>query len=119
MGEKRHRAAGGISATGPVCYFRTMATIQEAVQNAATFARETLGPQRTAGLRLEEVESGQINGEEAWLLTLSMISDPQSAIGVLSDAGNLFSQRREYKIFAVLKKTGEIASMKIRELAVT
>lgn len=37
----------------------------------------------------------------------------------LQGAGDLFGQRREYKIFAVLKKTGEIASMKIRELAVT
>jgi hypothetical protein len=34
-----------------------MATIKEAVQNAMTFARDNLGPERTSGLQLEEVES--------------------------------------------------------------
>ncbi len=86
-----------------------MATIQEAVQNAMNFARETLGPGRTDGLQLEEVESASVGGEDAWLITLSLPATGLAAFGL----------RRDYKIFSVLKRTGEVTSMKIRELAVT
>lgn len=81
----------------------------EAVQSAMAFAKETLGAERTGGLRLEEVESGSASGEDAWLITLSMLS--------LFEAPQIFSQGpRDYKIFTVLKSTGEVTSMKIREL---
>ena len=50
-----------------LCYVRSMATIQEAVQNAMTFARATLGPGRTQDLQLEEVESGTGTGSELML----------------------------------------------------
>jgi len=36
-----------------------MATIKEAVHSASVFATETLGRERTEGLRLEEVESAR------------------------------------------------------------
>ena len=95
-----------------------MATIKDAVQNASIFAKETLGAERTAGLQLEEVESGLVNGEDAWHITLSMITLPQSAAGAISAALNALAEpKRDYKIFTVLKKTGEVTSMKIRELA--
>ena len=87
-----------------------MATIQEAVQNAMSFARETLGPRRTEGLQLEEVESGHANGTDAWLITLSMSSSGLAAFGLV---------KRDYKTFSVLKSSGEVTSMKIRELAET
>jgi len=35
-----------------------MATITETVQNAMNFAKDNLGPERIAGLQLEEVQSG-------------------------------------------------------------
>lgn len=86
-----------------------MATIQEAVQNAVVFARDSLGVDRTSGLRLEEIESATEGSIEVWRVTLSMIeSDTVSA---------LLSSRREYKTFAVEKATGEVTSMKIRELS--
>ena len=66
------RDDAGMATLGPLCYVRTVATIQEAVQNAVNFARETLGPGRTEGLQLEEVESASVGGEDAWLITLSM-----------------------------------------------
>ncbi len=93
-----------------------MATIKEAVQSAVAFAKDTLGPGRTEDLLLEEVESANVNGEDAWLITLSMTNSLglQNAILTLSP-----NAPRAYKIFTVLKKTGEVTSMKIRELAVT
>jgi hypothetical protein len=92
-----------------------MATIKEAVQNAKTFARENLEPERVAGLQLEEVESASVAGDDAWLVTLSVV-DPEAVPPIFNPS---LGQRREYKIFTVLKKTGEVTSMKIRELAAT
>jgi len=88
-----------------------MATIQEAARNAMTFAQELLGAERAKSLRLEEVASADENGIEVWRITLSMPdSDPLNALA-------MFSQRREYKTFTVVKGTGEVTSMKIREIA--
>jgi hypothetical protein len=91
-----------------------MATIKEAVRNASAFAVETLGPERAAGIQLEEVESTNVGGEDAWLITLSMAA-PQGPL----DFSILAELKLIYKIFTVLKKNGEVTSMKIRELAVS
>lgn len=107
----------GLANVGRIlCYVRSMATIQEAVQNAMNFARETLGPGRTEGLQLEEVESASVGGEDAWLITLSMLI-PRTILD--RPVLNAFSAKREYKVFTVLKKNGEVTSMRIRELAAT
>jgi hypothetical protein len=88
-----------------------MATIPEAAQNAMAFARESLGPDRTIGLRIEEIESARESGMEVWRITLSMPdSNPMNAL-------TMFSTRREYKTFTVVKGTGEVTSMKIREMS--
>jgi hypothetical protein len=93
-----------------------LATIKEAVQHATIFATETLGAERVASLQLEEVESGKVGDEDAWLITLSMINERGLRSGLI-DLSPLAS--RDSKVFTVLKKTGEVASMKIRELATT
>jgi hypothetical protein len=88
-----------------------MATIQEATANAIVFARTSLGSERTQELRLEEIESATEGGTEVWRITLSMPdSNPLNALAV-------FSTRREYKTFSVVKSTGEVTSMKIREIS--
>ncbi len=84
-----------------------MVTIQQATEKAMEFALAALGPERTKGLRLEEVDSQP----DAWLITLSMVSDV--ALNPIAAALG----KREYKIFKVLKQDGEVKSMKIRELA--
>lgn len=90
-----------------------MVSIKEAAANAIAFAREALGPERTTGVRLEEVESTKVHGQDAWLITLSMIIPSSgSIVAALSGTG-----KREYKSFTVLKSNGEVKSMKIRELA--
>jgi hypothetical protein len=93
-----------------------MATIKEATQSVIAFAQETLGPERTLGLRLEEVESDQVGNNEVWRITLSMLelSNLPSAI---SSTLNALNNRREYKTFTVRTDTGEVTSMKIREIA--
>ena len=71
-----------------------MATTKEAVQNASAFAIETLGPERTSGLQLEEVESANADGQDAWLITLSMIAPPTGPF----DISVLAESKRESKI---------------------
>ncbi|MGH9612955.1 MAG: hypothetical protein ACRD4P_07745 [Bryobacteraceae bacterium] len=92
-----------------------MVSIAKATENAIAFAQEALGPDRTAGVRLEEVESTTVAGKDAWVITLSMIS--QDPFHTNSFAAALGRGKREYKSFTVLKQDGEVTSMKIRELA--
>jgi hypothetical protein len=87
-----------------------MVTIKEATQSAISFARESLGPERTENLLLEEIESSIEDGVDVWRITLSM---PDSHRGGFT---NMLG-RRDYKTFAVLKSTGEVLSMKIREMS--
>ena len=93
-----------------------MATIPEATAAAIQFAVSTLGKDRTQGLRLEEVESGLVDGEEVWLVTLSMT---EVATVFEQYAAEAFpgARTREYKVFSVRKKDGEVLSMKIRQIA--
>jgi len=93
---------------------RMMATIKEAAENAIAFAQAVLGPERVVGARIEEVESTTVAGDDAWLITLSMIR-PDVLVGNLAAA--LGVGKREYKTFTVRKINGEVTSMKIRELA--
>lgn len=95
-----------------------MVDIKEAVEAAMKFASDTLGSVRTADLRLEEIESGTENSQEVWLITLSA-PDPRKddTFGSLREVLGA-NARREYKVFAVSKMTGEVLSMKVRLFAV-
>jgi hypothetical protein len=89
-----------------------MVSIKEAVQSAVAFAQTTLGEERTKGIRLEEVETKGFS-DDVWLITLSMVSaDAVPLMVSMTGKGS-----REYKTFTVVKGTGEVTSMKIRELA--
>ena len=73
------------------------------------FAQESLGQERTKSLQLEEIESATESRKEVWRITLSM---PES-LNPLAALGG----RRDYKTFAVVKSTGEVLSMRIRDLS--
>jgi hypothetical protein len=87
-----------------------MVTIQQATQNVMNFAREALGPERTQGKRLEEIELAIENDERVWHITLSMLGSPdpqEGPAGAISAVLNFGGSKREYKTFSVLKDTGE------------
>ena len=91
-----------------------MVSIKGAVQNAEGFARAVFPQDRLSDLRLEEVETGEVDGQPVWQITLSMLAQStpiESALSVVSPAP------REYKTFSVHKETGEVLKMKIRTLA--
>jgi hypothetical protein len=90
--------------------------IDQAVQNAIAFAARSLGPERTANIRLEEIDSSAIGDQPVWLITLSSELYPANPLRAYAVSLGADSQR-EYKVFAVTKDTGEVLSMKIRMLA--
>ena len=86
-----------------------MIPIKEAVEKAAAFAQGVLEAGRSDAILLEEVEPSTADGNEVWLITLSLPETiiPKSVIG----------GRRIYKTFTVDGRTGEVLSMKIRQLS--
>jgi hypothetical protein len=91
--------------------------IEQAVQSAKAFATKSLGPERTANIRLEEIESSVVDGKPVWLITLSSEHSETGEKAFLRGLGVLGADsEREYEIFTVTKDTGEVLSMKIRLL---
>jgi hypothetical protein len=88
--------------------------LKQAVANALEFAEGLLG-NRAADVRLEEVESIHSDGDSAWLITLSMIRQDRLIANEIM--ANTWRGPRDYKTFTVLKETGEVTAMKIREFA--
>jgi hypothetical protein len=97
-----------------------MIPIKDAVTNAIAFAKSVLDPERTKDMQLEEVERSESGSRDVWNITLSMLK-PESPLQSLSrGTASLLGPPqgpREYKIFAVDASSGEVLSMKIRELA--
>lgn len=94
-----------------------MVDIKNAVAAAMDFASNSLGHERTVNIRLEEIESSNLDGNEVWLITLSTalrFSGTFVSLGAVLGADTA----REYKVFTVAKSDGEVLSMKIRLLAV-
>ena len=94
-----------------------MVDIKSAVAAAMDFASNSLGHERTVNIRLEEIESSNLDGNEVWLITLSTalrFSGTFVSLGAVLGA----DIAREYKVFTVAKSDGEVLSMKIRLLAV-
>jgi hypothetical protein len=65
-------------------------------------------------LRLEEVELSE--DKNFWLITLGFSRPADRAKNPLADLTDSPKYEREYKIFKIDSQTGEVQSMKIREV---
>lgn len=81
-----------------------MIRVEDAVEAAIKFAQCVLETSRTHDILLEEVEPSSENGDEVWLITLSL-PDPTAPL----------PRRRQYKTFTIDGKTGDVRAMKIRQ----
>ena len=90
--------------------------IKDAVRSAIAFASESLGAERTADIRLEEIESATADDRPVWLITLSNSVNPPGSSGSVREALGI-DLGREYKLYKVAKDNGEVLSMKIRTLS--
>jgi hypothetical protein len=91
-----------------------MVSIHQAVLNAEKFAQSVLGP-RANSVRLEEIEQTSIDGKKAFHVTLSFIREANGDGGPASPLAAMFP-KRDYKTFVIDSETGDVISMKIREL---
>ncbi|MCA1630377.1 MAG: hypothetical protein LC785_04065 [Acidobacteria bacterium] len=87
-----------------------MIDVKQAAQLASDFIVGLYSDQTISDVRLEEIELSE--DERHWLITLSFPSPVTSNVLGLPVAG-----RRQYKILKVDRESGEVLSMKIRELA--
>lgn len=65
-------------------------------------------------LKLEEVEISE--DEKHWFVTLGFTRPTEKAANKLGETLALSQSSREYKIFKIDSETGEVRSMKIREV---
>ena len=98
-----------------------MVTVKEATAKAIEFAEAVLPGLLREAVALEEVDTSTKGPQSVWLITLSMPLQDKSALrhlGLTNDITTVLGYGpRQYKTFAVSRKTGEVLSMKIRELA--
>jgi hypothetical protein len=83
-----------------------MLDVKEAAQRASEYFSALYQNQQVENIQLEEVEI--TDDDQYWLITLSF--------PVKSDLANVFTFKRQYKIFKIDSKTGEVKSMKIRKV---
>lgn len=96
-----------------------MISIQDAVRNSVAFAKDAFAESDLApwsSIRLEEVEKSRHEGQDVWLITLSIpLTHAENAPSVSPILP--FEKERRYKVFTVDRETGEVISMRIREFA--
>ncbi|HXD34293.1 MAG TPA: hypothetical protein VN643_24460 [Pyrinomonadaceae bacterium] len=80
-----------------------MLDVKEATQKASEYFASLYATENLSDVRLEEVE--QADHGKYWLITLSYPVLPGLNLG-----------KKEYKIFKIDAKTGDVKSMKIRKL---
>jgi hypothetical protein len=88
-----------------------MVDVKEAVAAAVVFMKHVMEPSRATDLLLEEVELARADRRQVWRVTISM-PKPVAFRDVVSGARD-----RDYKTFTVDAETGQVKSMRIRELA--
>ena len=82
-----------------------MLDVKEAAQRASAFLAGLYTDQDVSNVQLEEVELS--DDGKRWMITLSFPEPSQ--LGT-------FKFRRKYKVFTIDAKTGDVKSMKIREV---
>ncbi|HEY0083585.1 MAG TPA: hypothetical protein VGB61_12400 [Pyrinomonadaceae bacterium] len=85
-----------------------MIDVKQAAQSASNFIVGLYSNETISDVMLEEVELSE--DEKYWLITLSFPAPSSSSHQLFGRSG------RRYKIFKVDTDTGEVLSMKIREL---
>ena len=86
-----------------------MIDARKAVQIAKEKALEIFG----AASSLEEIERESYRNRDVWSITLGLPRD----LAALSPLEQLSSDRRQYKRFLIDSETGDLAAIKMREVA--
>lgn len=90
-----------------------MIDVKQAVQSAESYVRSLFPESELRHLRLEEVDRSE--DDSRWNITLGWIEPAVAAGGILFSAG-MRTLPRVYKLFEIDTETGEVTSMKIRDV---
>lgn len=86
-----------------------MIDVKQAAQSASTFINGLYSGEMVSDVRLEEVELSEDG--KFWMITLSFPLPSSLGIVYLGGGG------RQYKLFKIDADTGEVLSMKIRDVS--
>jgi len=89
-----------------------MLDVKQAAQKASEYFSALYAEHSLSGVQLEEVEL--TDDGEYWLITLSYPTSRLTASGLNELFGG--TGPKEYKVFKIDAKTGEVKSMKIRKV---
>lgn len=85
--------------------------VKAAVAQAMKYFQAFEGLMPVRDIRLEETE---LDDSENWLITLS--ADDTALSGPLGEIASAFGKNRIYKIFRIDGRSGDVLSMKVRNL---
>jgi hypothetical protein len=91
-----------------------MVDVKQAVKSAESYARELFGDKELRHLRLEEVELS--SDGRRWNVTLGWVEPGVTQPGLVFQNGTIQKLPRVYKLFEVDAESGNVYSMKIREV---
>jgi hypothetical protein len=97
-----------------------MIGVRDAVERAIAHLREMqeLAGEQVSGLEVEEVEEVEKSSDDRqWSITLSYLRKPSSLSQMIG--GSSLPKERVYKDFNVDAETGEVRSMRIRQIHAT
>jgi hypothetical protein len=90
-----------------------MIDVRQAVQSAESYVRSLFPESELRHLRLEEVDLSE--DDSRWLITLGWLEPAVAGNGIVFSAA-LRTLPRVYKLFEIDAETGEVTSMKIRDV---
>jgi hypothetical protein len=92
-----------------------MLDVKEAAHRASEYFAGLYGDQSVSNVQLEEVEL--TDDGQYWLITLSYpLFPPRMALAGNPELPINLALKRKYKVFKIDAKTGEVKSMKIRNV---
>lgn len=91
-----------------------MLDVKEAAQRASEYFAGLYADQGVSNVQLEEVEL--TDDGQYWLITLSYPVVPAADRPVMPVMPFNFALKRKFKVFKIDAKTGEVKSMKIRNV---
>ena len=91
-----------------------MISAKQAIQSAIRFLGEIFDDDGNPSIRVEELEQGR--EDSAWYVTLSYYPASDTRPGLSESMKAILAPERVYKSFEINSSTGEVRSMKIREL---
>ena len=93
-----------------------MIEVKEAVKRAMDYVKDLYPPDQINNLRLEEVRTSEVSGDDRWEITIGF-DPPHHTTSALGEVVGLRPRvQRQYKMVRLRRDDGEVEGMLIREV---